>query len=337
MGASGIIQLYYGMERSILYSALAGFLYGLVCRIVFTFKLRTELLGVMTIGFLFVMPMAVGFITVFLAQRAGRRGPAVWLALPAVTTLALLVGSFVLFWEGIICLTMLAPAALLASLVGGGLGALCARSYGKTPLACVAILPFVVAPVEQWMGPAFEVREVATGITIRAAPAVVWREVERVAPIRVEEQRFSWSQKIGFPRPIEATLSGKGVGAIRHATFDGGVLFVETVTLWEPERRLGFDIRADTVNIPPRTLDEHVTIGGKYFDTLHGEYRLEPLPDGRTLLHLSSQHRLSTTLNFYARIWTDAVMRDIQENILFVIRRRCEASGVPDAPQPANL
>jgi hypothetical protein len=109
---------------------------------------------------------------------------------------------------------------------------------------------------------------------------------------------------------------------VRHATFAGGVLFIETVTEWDAGRRLGFDIRADTASIPPHTLDEHVTIGGRYFDTLHGEYRIEARPDGTTLLHLSSRHRLSTTFNFYARLWTDAVMRDIQDNILFVIRNR---------------
>jgi len=194
-------------------------------------------------------------------------------------------------------------------------------------LACVAILPFLVAATEQFTGPVYEQREVASGILIHAAPETVWAQIERVPPIAPEEQRFSWTQKIGFPRPIEATLSSEGVGAIRHATFAGGVLFIETVTLWEPRQRLGFDIHADSANIPPRTLDEHVTIGGRYFDALHGEYRIEPRPDGSTLLHLVSRHRLSTTFNFYSRIWTDAVMRDIQENILYVIRNRCEKAA----------
>lgn len=311
-------------DRSVRYSALAGFLYGLFCRLAFTFKFAGNLLGVMTIGFLMVMPMAVGFISVFVAVRAGRHGPATWLGLPVLTTLALIVSSFVLFWEGFICLIMLTPVALIMAILGGAAGAFCARRFGKTPLLCVAILPFVVAAAEQWAGPVYEVREVATSIAIEASPATVWRQIERVAPIRVEEQRFSWSQKIGFPRPIEATLSGKGVGAVRHATFAGGVLFVETVTVWEPERRLGFDIHADTASIPPHTLDEHVTIGGRYFDTLHGEYWIEPQPDGSTRLHLVSRHRLSTTFNFYARVWTDAIMRDLQENILYVIRNRCE-------------
>jgi hypothetical protein len=311
-------------DRTVLFAALAGFLYGLFCRLAFTFNWSQKLVTVMSIGFLMVMPLAVGFISAFLAVRAGQRGPVAWLALPILTTIALIVSSFLLFWEGIICLIMLFPVALIMAVIGGAVGALCARRFGATPVLCVAMLPFVVSAAEHWAGPAYEVREVATSIAIKAAPAAVWREIERVAPIRVEEQRFSWCQKIGFPRPIEATLTGQGVGAVRHATFAGGVLFIETVTLWEPGQRLGFDIHADTVNISPRTLDEHVTIGGQYFDTLHGEYRIEPQPDGSTVLHLASRHRLSTTFNFYAHLWTDAVMRDIQENILYVIRNRCE-------------
>ena len=45
-------------DRSIRYSALAGLVYGLSCRLVFTFKWSGNIVGVMTIGFLMVMPMA---------------------------------------------------------------------------------------------------------------------------------------------------------------------------------------------------------------------------------------------------------------------------------------
>jgi hypothetical protein len=311
--------------RNIYFAALIGFLYGLFCRLAFTLKWAEKYVSIMSIGFLFVVPLVVGFLSAFFAVRAGRRGPVTWLGTPVLTTVVLIGSAFLLFWEGIICLVMLLPVACAIAIIGGAAGAFCAHRFGKTQLLCVAVLPFAVAAAEQWIGPPYEIREVATSITIHAAPSAVWRQIERVPPIRVEEQPFSWSQKIGFPRPMEATLSGEGVGAVRHATFAGGVLFVETVTLWEPDRRLGFDIRADTVHIPPRTLDEHVTIGGRYFDTLHGEYRIEPMPDGATLLHLTSRHRLSTTFNFYARIWTDAIMRDIQQNILYVIRNRCES------------
>ena len=42
-----------------------------------------------------------------------------------------------------------------------------------------------------------------------------------------------------------------------------------------------------------------------------------------------SHERLSTHLNPYAALWTDAVMRAIQQQILEVVRHRCEA--IPSA------
>jgi hypothetical protein len=103
------------------------------------------------------------------------------------------------------------------------------------------------------------------------------------------------------------------------------------VDRWEPLRDLSFGIRANTDQIPPTTLDDHVKVGGRYFDVLEGEYQLKPAANGGILLHLSSRERVSTHFNFYAGLWTDAVMRSIQNSILQVIKHRAEAHGVERA------
>ena len=123
---------------------------------------------------------------------------------------------------------------------------------------------------------------------------------------------------------MSATLQREEVGGIRHARFEGGVLFIETVTAFEPERRLAFTLHARTDLIPPTTLDPHVTIGGPFFDTLDGSYVLTALPGGRTHVVLTSHHRLSTRFNLYSGLWSDAIMRSIQSNILEVVADRCE-------------
>jgi hypothetical protein len=41
-------------------------------------------------------------------------------------------------------------------------------------------------------------------------------------------------------------------------------------------------------------------------------------------LHLSSQHRLSTDFNWYAHLWTDAVISDLQKRILYVVQQRSQ-------------
>ena len=109
---------------------------------------------------------------------------------------------------------------------------------------------------------------------------------------------------------------------MRHATFERGVEFLERVTTWDEPRDLGFDIAAGT--IPATGLDEHVTVGGKYFDVLEGHYHIEPLANGDMRLHLTSTHRLSTSFNVYAHLWTDFIMSDTQRYILAIIKRRCE-------------
>lgn len=159
---------------------------------------------------------------------------------------------------------------------------------------------------------------------IHAPVSVVWNNIKSVQLIRPDELPRAWVERIGFPRPLAAALSRDGVGGVREASFTGGLIFTETVNLWEPDSDLRFSIHANTSSIPPSTLDEHVTIGGAFFDVLEGEYQLEQRPEG-VLLHLSSQERVSTHFNPYAGIWTDSVMRAIQLQILHVIQSRCEA------------
>jgi hypothetical protein len=153
-------------------------------------------------------------------------------------------------------------------------------------------------------------------------PTVVWPLVISVDSITPREQHPALFSAIGFPKPIAATLDHPGVGGVRTATFERGIVFRETIIAWDPERRIRFTITPDA--IPPTTLDPHVTIGGPYFDILTGTYELRALSGGRTQLVLTSEHRVSTAFNPYAGWWADRVMRSIQTNILGVLRDRAE-------------
>ena len=75
-------------------------------------------------------------------------------------------------------------------------------------------------------------------------------------------------------------------------------------------------------------MDEHVTIGGPFFDVLDGSYRIEDHGDGKLTLHLESHFRLSTHFNSYAGIWTDLIMHQIQDDILSVVKKRVEAAAL---------
>ena len=92
-------------------------------------------------------------------------------------------------------------------------------------------------------------------IAIAAPPGITWDQIKLVPSIRPAELRDSWTRRIGFPRPVEATLLHEGL----HEGI-GGVLLLETVTRWQPHRNLAFTIRASTAPVPPATLNKRVTI-----------------------------------------------------------------------------
>jgi hypothetical protein len=204
-------------------------------------------------------------------------------------------------------------------------------------LAVVSVLPLLSHPWLHGVLTRGDLRTVENVRVIHASPATVWKNIERVPQIAPTELPFSWAHRIGFPSPIEATLSYPGIGGMRHATFEGGVLFIENIDTWEPEHRLAFSIQAQTDQISATTLDEHVRIGGPFFNVLRGEYVIEPFPNGETRLHLSSQHRVSTDFNWYARFWTDGVMSDVQETILTVIEKRCQAQAHEGTEAPLQI
>jgi len=196
------------------------------------------------------------------------------------------------------------------------------RSAGAETVSAIA-LPLMLILIEVHVARPPQIRTVNTEILIHAPAGVIWDNIKSVRAIGRAELPPSWVARVGFPDPVAATLSHDGVGGVRQASFTGGLVFTETVNRWDPGKDLRFSIRANTDSIPRSTLDEHVTIGGEFFDVLDGEYALEHRPDG-ILLHLSSRERLSTHLNPYAGAWTDAVMRAIQQCILVVVKERCE-------------
>lgn len=332
-------------NRLLLSGVGAGIVYGACARLAFGFLHRgpfETVFDVMSIAFLFLVPLALGFLTVWLGEREGapwrrwRRAVVPWA--PALVALA---SALALAWEGLICIVLWLPLFLILSSLGGLTAGLIRRPSGRSGsqplvLLCALLLPFAISPFEQLLPRPSERRTVRTAIVVHAPVATVWRNIERVPRIEEREHRFSLFHAIGFPRPVEARLTGAGVGAVRHATFEGGVLFVETLTAWETGRRLAFSIHADTASIPASTLDEHVTVGGPYFDVLEGTYEIEPIAPGTVILHLTSVHRLATRFNFYSGLWTDLVMRNVQEYILDIVKQRCETTA-PRDQRPAAL
>jgi hypothetical protein len=340
------------LERlDVMIAIVAGVVYGVMAQLVARLPALNALWWVMSFGYAFVLPVTLGSIAA--TSLRPQRGLAASIGAGLLTAALCLLIAFAVGWEGSICLVMMAPLYLILALVGALFGHRSRRRrYPAGTTLAIAALPLLSAGLEPAFTLPSETRVVHNQIDIRASQHSVWREIVRVR--KIDEPQHSWFFSLGFPRPIEATLSHEGIGGVRHASFERGLVFFETIKEWQPERSFRFTIEVDPNHTPLTTLDAHVTVGGQFFDVLEGGYRIEPLDSERVRLHLDSQHRISTRFNFYTSLWSDALMSEIQRNILSIIKQRAEQENLvrrqrlvlanqslasrahPTAPRPAR-
>ncbi|MDQ1086486.1 hypothetical protein [Siphonobacter sp. SORGH_AS_1065] len=300
--------------------------YGLILRYLFGVEDWQRLYSVMSLTFLVCLPTIMGILTIFFsseekAKERSYRFFAPWVPILFFFVLTLLVG-----WEGWACWLMVLPLFFLAASLGGFIGwRLKNRNRNKRVyLSTIPLIPLLITPLEMAVGSIPGTYQAYTFIDIQAPAEKIWSNVTRVKEIKKEQDTGWLTNALGFPRPVKAILNYEGVGAYREAIFTNGLVFHETVSEYIPQKKMVFSIKAYPHEIPSTTLDEHVVIGGKYFDVLNGTYELEKLNSKTYRLHLYSHFKLTTTFNFYASWWARWIMQDIQDNILQVEKYRAE-------------
>jgi hypothetical protein len=299
--------------------------YGLISRWIFGDRPTSQFLSTISVAFLCLMPAGVGALAVYLANYSDRLTPWKAFTLPFAPALLLYVALLVFNTEAAICLFMAAPLYLMVAGTGGLImyGVLKSREENRTISVSILIamvaLPYLVGPLEKRGTPPNLIRTVETQITVNANRETVWNSIIRVP--RITDQYPSLFQVIGIPRPLQATLTGEGVGAIRHGIFEHDLVFVERISQWQPGEAVAFDIAVDRSKPLSSPLNQ---IGGKYFGILGAAYRIEAISGEQVILHLTSTYRLTTPINFYGSVWTDLIMRDFQNYVLEAVKRRAE-------------
>lgn len=299
--------------------------YALALRGVFGIGEWSDLFTVMSVSFLFLLPFIVGALTIYFSKTENIRNIAYRILMPWIPIMAFFVITLLFAIEGWACWIMVMPLFLIAASIGGLIGAyLKLRKQNKLYISFLVLIPFFSSPIEHAIGSIPATFRAYTCIDIQAPAEKIWKNVTRVHDITEEDDKGYLSRLLGFPRPVKAVLNYEGVGAYREASFTGGLVFHETVTEYEHLKKMVFSIKANTYEIPSTTLDEHVLIGGKYFDVLNGTYELEHLNDSTHRLHLYSHFVMNTSFNFYAGWWGEWIMKDIQNNILQIEKMRAE-------------
>ena len=301
-------------------------LYAVVLRIIFGIDDWNELFSVMTLTFLFLLPTIVGALTVYLSDTEKAKKISFRVLAPWIPIFFFLLITLVSALEGWACWLMILPIFLIAASIGGVIGGYLKsrKRNDEMHISVLMLLPLLAGPLESTIDRIPGTYKACTYIDIDAPAEKIWDHVTRVEEIELEQDKGYLTRLLGFPRPIKAELNFEGVGAYREAIFTNGLVFHETVTEYKDNEKMVFSIKAYPHEIPSTTLDEHVVIGGDYFDVLNGTYELEALPNGLNRLHLYSHFKMNTTFNFYAGWWGKWIMKDIQNNILQVEKKRAE-------------
>ncbi len=319
-------------RRRIAWAMLLGALYGMAMRLTLNFATQGSQLGRLlpapvSISFLVLMPMAVGAIAVYFGDEEERRSLAYQVAAPVIDILVFLGLTALSFLEGSICIVMAAPIFLLMAIVGGLFMGLVLRlsGAGRGVANCMVALPLLMAPLENAVGSRDDIREVSLQTTIHAEPAVIFGNIKNARDIRREELGSSWVYSIGVPRPEEGVTEVTPQGEVRWSRWSEGVRFRENILAQIPDRSVLWDFHFDEASIPPGVLDEHVRIGGRYFDLVDTRYDIDPLGSGDCRLSLTAHYRVNTGFNAYAALWAGAMLHAAGGTVLHFYKLRSES------------
>lgn len=270
-------------------------------------------------------PFVMGAASAFVYNAAAPRplGKTLLVATGAVV----LAGAAILLFalEGVLCLAMAAPLAIVLALMGAVAGrALALRSVVPSPKLAALLFPLpLLAGLQGAPPPRLEPHVVLTVVEIDAPPEAVWPHV--VAFSTVPEPP-AWFFRLGIAYPQRARIVGRGAGASRRCEFSTGA-FVEPITVWDEPRRLAFDVAQQP---PPMTeLSPYRHVAAPHLDgylvVRNGEFRLLALPGGRTRLEGRTFYEMKVAPAAYWTLWSDAVIHAIHERVLAHIKTEAEA------------
>jgi hypothetical protein len=304
--------------------------YGLVTRLVFGSSF--SVFGSLSLSFFFITPPVLGFLTVLLAPEREKRSAQFAISAPWFPCIACMLFAGLLRWEALFCVVLALPIFLTLASIGGivAYGILRITKGSKGPLAGALVLsislPYLVSPIEHLLPAQEWVRQVHSQIEIDAPSEIIWQNITNLDAIQPSEQRFAFFHFVGLPRPLEAHMTCEQIGCVRRGQWEDGLAFDGTITRIEPGRLYWVSLEADTQNVrlSMAPLDQ---IGSQFFDMVDDGYEIEPLGNGRSLLHLYSTYRIKTGINAYASLWVDLLMQDIQRYILDIEKARSESEA----------
>ncbi len=269
-------------------------------------------------GMFVALPFLLGFCSALLygIREPRTMGQCMGVAAGATIVAGAVLISFAI--EGLLCLIMALPLALPIALIGAGVGfalqdrPLLPGDARRMLLSALLFLPLFMG-AERLADPDAPVYAATTTVEVDAPPEAVWEQVvsfDRIPP------PDDWMFRAGIAYPVEAQIEGHGVGAVRHCVFSTGA-FIEPITVWDEARLLKFN-----VSLNPPALREwspwdiHPPHVQNFLVSSGGQFKLIPLPHGRTRLEGTTWYRHNLWPAGYWQLWSNAIIHRIHKRVL---------------------
>ena len=276
------------------------------------------------------IPFFLGLSSTMIYSYHQPRGLGKCLLVATLSTAFVGAALFAIAVEGVICLMMALPLALVLALFGALIGwAIQHRPAFATSNLRVVSIGFIFLPglilAEYGLGEAPPLYEVKTSVVIKSDIETVWTHVVTFSELPPPTEMMF---KTGLAYPIRAEMHGKGAGAVRHCIFSTGP-FVEPITTWDEPRLLQFDVSEQ-----PRAMDELSLYNDlrpphldNYFIARRGQFALKSLPDGTTLLEGTTWYQNRFWPAPYWHLWSDYIINGIHNRVLLHIKTLAEKTA----------
>ncbi len=292
------------------------------------FEHATYGLRVVSIAFMLGTPFAIGAITVYGLRHTNPSIDKMIFA-PWLAILLALVGSAVTMLEGAICIGLASPLFFIISSIGGLIMGLVLRwsNKGKATLNSILLLPIMLTLVEPAIPQQSKFLEDRAFIEVAASPHRIWGEILNARNIRREELPLNFTHWIGVPRPLEGFNVMTPQGEVRYSKWERGVNFSALVTERIEDRSITWRYKFTPDSFPEGSMDEHVKIGGQYFDLYDTTFNLVPVSENLTKLEIISHYRVATDVDFYGVPVARLIAHDFMSTILHLYKLRSERSA----------
>lgn len=272
--------------------------------------------------FLFA-PFIMGIVASMVARLAGQDsdGMSFW-----ATGIAYCSGNLLMLlfaFEGAICLLMAFPIGFGSACLGAHIVNLLSPGGGRALASVIILLP--LAMLDARNSPAETRRAENTSLVIDAPPDKVWPFLFNLPSVPAPKDLL---MRNGIAHPLATISTGQRAGDSRTCLLSTGPM-PERITEIVPDRLLRFRVLGTPACMkelnPFGEVKARHLVG--YYTCEQGEFRLDPLPGGKTLLEGSSTYSFRIYPAAYWSLWTDHIVEQVHQEVMQEVKRRAEAAN----------